>query len=114
MCVEPSPKVTLLLSLHQLPTFPAPGDRGTVSSVLCGTGTQHAEELSALMALAVKKESACQCRRRKRLRFDALQEEMATHSSTLGWRSHGQRSLVGHTVHGVAKESDKNEHAHKF
>ena len=25
---------------------------------------------------------------------------------------HGQRSLAGYTVHGVAKESDMTEHAH--
>ena len=28
---------------------------------------------------------------------------MATHSGTLAWRFHGWRSLVGYTVHGVAK-----------
>jgi len=37
------------------------------------------------------KESACQCGRHRRLRFnlgweDALEEEMATHSSILAWR----------------------------
>ena len=37
------------------------------------------------------KEPACQCRRRKRLRFDLgredpLEEDMATHSSILDWR----------------------------
>ena len=35
---------------------------------------------------------------------DPLEEGMATHSSILAWRIHGQRSLVGQTiVHGVAK-----------
>ena len=47
------------------------------------------------------KESACQCRRHKRgLRSlrqeDPLEEEMATHSSIVAWRIHGQRSLVGY------------------
>ena len=28
---------------------------------------------------------------------------MAPHSSTLAGKSHGQRSLIGYTVHGVAK-----------
>ena len=32
-----------------------------------------------------------------------LEKEMATHSSTLSWKSHGQRSVVGSSVHGVAK-----------
>ena len=30
-------------------------------------------------------------------REDALEEEMATHSSILGWESHGQKSLVGYS-----------------
>ena len=33
-------------------------------------------------------------------REDPLDKELATHSSILAWKSHGQRSL---TVHGVAK-----------
>ena len=36
-------------------------------------------------------------------REDPLEKEMATHSSFLAWRIHGQRSLGGDTVHGVAK-----------
>ena len=36
--------------------------------------------------------------------FHALEEEMATHSSVLAWRIHGQRGLAG-TVYGVT-ESD--------
>ena len=32
-----------------------------------------------------------------------LEEEMATHSSILPGEYHGQRSLVGYTVYGVAK-----------
>ena len=35
---------------------------------------------------------------------DPLEKEMATHSSILAWKSHGQRSLVGYIVHGVAKQ----------
>ena len=34
-----------------------------------------------------------------------LEKEMATHSSTLAGKSHGQRSLVG-CSQGVTKESD--------
>ena len=41
------------------------------------------------------------------VREDFLEEEMATHSSILVWKSQGQRSLAGYsTVHGVAKELD--------
>ena len=49
------------------------------------------------------KESACQCRRLKTCWFDpwvmgdTLEEEIATHSSILSWKFHGQRSLVDYT-----------------
>ena len=39
---------------------------------------------------------------------DTLEEEMATHSSILAWRIHGQRSLVGYSPWGH-KESDMTE-----
>ena len=39
---------------------------------------------------------------------DPLEEEMATHSSILAWRSHGQRSLAGYSPWGH-KESDMTE-----
>ena len=39
---------------------------------------------------------------------DPLEKEMATHSSTLAWKSHGQRSLVGYSPWG-RKELDTTE-----
>ena len=39
---------------------------------------------------------------------DPLEEEMATHSSILAGKSHGQRSLVGYSPCGH-KESDSTE-----
>ena len=39
---------------------------------------------------------------------DPLKEGMATHSSVLAWRIHGQRSLVGYSPWGH-KESDMTE-----
>ena len=60
------------------------------------------------------KESACQCRRRRRpggfilCQKDPLEEHMATHSSTLAGESHGQRSLVGYSPWG-RKELDMTE-----
>ena len=36
---------------------------------------------------------------------------MAAHSSTLAWKSHGQRSLVGYSPWG-RKESDTTERVH--
>ena len=39
---------------------------------------------------------------------DPLEKEMATHSSILAWRIHGQRSLVGYSPWGH-KESDMTE-----
>ena len=32
---------------------------------------------------------------------DPLEEEMATHSSILAWKIHGQRSLVGYSPRGL-------------
>jgi len=34
---------------------------------------------------------------------DPLKKEMATYSSILAGKSHGERSLSGYVVHGVAK-----------
>ena len=42
---------------------------------------------------------------------DPLEKEMATHSSTLGWRTHGQMSLAGYRSWGY-EESDATEHTH--
>ena len=42
---------------------------------------------------------------------DALEKDMATHSSILAWKSHGQRSLVGYSPWGH-KESDTTERLH--
>ena len=42
---------------------------------------------------------------------DALEKDMATHSSILAWKSHGQRSLVGYSPWG-RKESDTTERLH--
>ena len=44
-------------------------------------------------------------------REDPLEKEMAIHSSTLAWKSHGQRSLVGYSLWGH-KESDTTERLH--
>ena len=41
---------------------------------------------------------------------DSLEQKMATHSRTLAWKSHGQRSLVAYSPWGH-KESDTTEHA---
>ena len=41
-------------------------------------------------------------------REDPLKKEMATHSSILAWKFHGQRSLVGCNPWGC-KESDVTE-----
>ena len=69
------------------------------------------------------KESTCQCRRRKRLRFnpwdpswvcslgqkDPLEKEITTHCNVLAWKSHGQKSLAGYSPWSQ-KEPDKTEH----
>ena len=39
---------------------------------------------------------------------DPLEKEMAIHSSTIAWKSHGQRSLVGYSPCG-RKQSDTTE-----
>ena len=43
---------------------------------------------------------------------DPLEAKMATHSSILPEKYHGQRSLVGHCPWG-SKELDTTEHAHR-
>ena len=40
-----------------------------------------------------------------------LEKEMATHSSILAWKSHGQKSLAGYSVWDC-KESDRTEWPH--
>ena len=42
---------------------------------------------------------------------DPLEKEMATHSSTLAWKCHGQRSLVDYSPWD-RKESDMTEQLH--
>ena len=42
---------------------------------------------------------------------DPLEKEMATYSSTLAWKSHGQRSLVDYSPWD-RKESDMTEQLH--
>ena len=42
---------------------------------------------------------------------DLLEKEMAIHSSTIAWKSHGQKSLVGYSPWG-RKESDTTERLH--
>ena len=42
---------------------------------------------------------------------DPQEKEMAAHSGTLAWKSHGQRSLVGCSPWGC-KESDTTERLH--
>ena len=58
---------------------------------------------------SVGKESACNTGDEDRFKFDpqdprvredALEEGMATHSSILAWESHGQRSLAGYSPWG--------------
>ena len=46
---------------------------------------------------SVSKESGCQCRTSGWIpgQEDPLEKKMATHSSILAWKSHGQRSLMG-------------------
>ena len=42
---------------------------------------------------------------------DPLEKEMATHSSTLAWRTHGRRNLLGCSPWGC-EESDTTERLH--
>ena len=55
------------------------------------------------------KESAFQCRRHKRCGFNPLEKEMATHSSIVARKFHGQRSLVGYSPWSC-KELDMTEY----
>ena len=44
---------------------------------------------------------------------DSLEKEMAIHSSTIAWKSHGQRSLVGYSPWSHT-ESDTTERLHSL
>ena len=64
---------------------------------------------ASLVAQTVKRLPAMQETRVRFLgREDPLEKEMAIHSSTLAWKSHGQRSLIGYSPWG-RKESDTTE-----
>ena len=59
------------------------------------------------------KDSTCQCRRLRKCGKDPLEEEVATHSSTLAWEIPWTEEPGGlQTVHGGGKESDTAENAH--
>ena len=67
---------------------------------------------TSLVAQTVKHLPAVQETRVQFLgREDPLEKEMAIHSSTLAWKTHGQRSLVGYSPWGH-KESDMTERLH--
>ena len=65
--------------------------------------------MTSLVAQTVKRLPTMQ---ETRVRFlggeDLLEKEMASHSSTLAWKIHGWRSLVGYSPWG-RKESDTTE-----
>ena len=99
------------MSLRQLPTLPAPrgGARYLLWSAALGHSTQKScahsgasrEERIRLLMRETQDSGLMPCRRKWQPTLVLLAGE-----------SHGQRSLVGCRVHGVAKESDENEHAH--
>ena len=64
------------------------------------------------MAQKIKRLSTMQETRVQSLGWeDPLEKEMAIHSSTIAWKSHGQGSLVGYSPWG-RKESDTTEQLH--
>ena len=64
------------------------------------------------MAQMVKRLSTMQETRVRSLgQEDPLEKEIAIHSSTIAWKIHGQRSLVGYSPWG-RKESDMSERLH--
>ena len=68
--------------------------------------------MASLVAQTVKRLSAMQETRFQSLgQEDALEREMATHSSTFAWEIHGRRSLVGYSPWG-RKELDTTERLH--
>ena len=44
---------------------------------------------------------------------DPLEKEMATHSSILAWKSHGQRSLGGYSPWGCKSQKRLSYHHHQ-
>ena len=75
--------------------------------------------ISRLSRLLSGKESTCQCRKCKRLRFDPWVRQIPWRRKwqptpvSLPGKFHGQRSLVGYSPWGC-KESEMTKHAHKY
>ena len=68
--------------------------------------------MASLVAQTVKRLSTMQETRVQSLgQEDPLEKEMATHSSTIAGKSHGQKGLVGYIPWGH-KESDTTERLH--
>ena len=66
-----------------------------------------------MVAQTVKRLPTMPERQVRSLGQDDLEKEMATGSSTLAWRIHGWRSLVGYSPWG-RKESDRTERLHFY
>ena len=70
---------------------------------------EHSSFFVSLQGLGFASTSACQCRRRRRLGFDPWAEKVPWRRKWqpspvfLPGKSHGQRSLLGYIVRGVAK-----------
>ena len=75
--------------------------------------------ISRLSRLLSGKESTCQCRKCKRLRFDPWVRQIPWRKKwqptpvSLPGKFHGQRSLVGYSPWGC-KELEMTKHAHKY
>ena len=100
----------MAVGLKKLGSLPANG-QGCVPAqvIVCPEASQSGDFPGGTSG----KESTCQCKTQemwvRSLDQDNLEEEMATHSSVLAWKIHGQRNLVA-TVHQVA-ESDITDQA---
>ena len=68
---------------------------------------------TSVVAQTVKRLPTMPERQVRSLGQDDLEKEMATGSSTLAWRIHGWRSLVGYSPWG-RKESDRTERLHFY
>ena len=95
------------------PLADAVGSEGSsVDCKQCSSAGWSPQPLFASSMIAIYqwlsgKESICQCRPGL-IPGSGISpgEGMATHSSIITWKSHGQRNLVGYSPHGVTKESD--------
>ena len=90
--------------MRKLPEVKQRKISGTSVSSQAGSGMSVSAIRASLVAQVVKNLPAVQETKVQSLGWeDPLEKEMASHTSTLAWKSYGQRTLVGYSPWGHKK-----------